>query len=1201
MSGVHLLHAALCDAFSELKNDLPHQPQTEDFLDRIYQAWDYMANRPEQQFLLVVDGLDEAVNQWFLKRRVLPAELPPNLHVLISARHKPGHETGLAWLQDLGVQVLVSADSEQAESKFQWLEVSTLEQSAVAEAVVQLGHPLDQLTERESFVEALYHLTDQGDPLLVSLWLGLIWEQRDRAPNFDAATLKQFAPSYAGFYRRWIEDQQKVWKAHGLIIHLDDFGQVMHVLALAKAPLLLDNLFAVLEQLKSPVHWEFEKLRAALESAHRVVVGDGKEQGFVLVHPRLVVYFRQELSAKPAQLRAVQQAFLAWGANTVTRLNTGDMSPDACPAYLLRHYVSGHIPETGLKGEDAVENYYLPLLQRGWPLAWQAYEGAWLGYLNDLRRVFKELQAYNMDCQIGGRPAAMHLAAEVRYALLVASIHTLNNQLPLQLIVALARNGIWSFSRAARVAMQYAEPSNQVECLIELAGIAVQIDAQPLLQQAMDAAIAINVEWLRIVTLSAVAAQLQGEMKQQVLQEALDAAMEIADEESRAEGLRAVAAQLQGEMKQRVLQEALDAATAIDDEWPRAVALSDVAAQLQGEMKQRVLQQALDAATVIGDEWSRTRALSAVAAQLQGESALLQQALNAVKVIKHDLYRDMALSVVAAQLQEESALLQQVLDATTLMKHDLFRVGALCAVGAQMRGESKQRVLQQALDVATAIKDESSHSKALTKVAAQLQGESALLQQVLNVAMAIKDEFYRAEVLSAVAEQLQGESKQRVVQQALDAATVIKHDPNRRDALIALARQLPGESKKQVLLQALDATTVIKDEQSRALALSAVAAQLQGASKQQVLQEALDTAIAINYESDRGYALRSVAAQLHGESALLRHILNAATAIKDEQSRAYALRDVAAQMQGEMKQQVLQLALDAATAIDDEMNRCYALRAVAVELREERALLQHILGTATAIKDDQYRSEALSAVAAQLQGESKERVLQQALDAATAIKDESSRTEALTEVAAQLQGESALLQQVLNAATEIKDEWSRADVLSAVAAQLQGESKQRVLQQALDAATAINKASSRAHALSAVAAQLQGENKQRVLQQALDAMMAINPDSSALVLGSVAAQVREYPELEQQCLDLALSLHDDRKMRITIAANLTDQNPALLTLNLWCDWLNHTPLERDDLLACIGCLTQAAVQLTGDPQQAEQIARAVVDVGEWWA
>lgn len=37
-----------------------------------------------------------------------------------------------------------------------------------------------------------------------------------------------------------------------------------------------------------------------------------------------------------------------------------------------------------------------------------------------------------------------------------------------------------------------------------------------------------------------------------------------------------------------------------------------------------------------------------------------------------------------------------------------------------------------------------------------------------------------------------------------------------------------------------------------------------------------------------------------------------------------------------------------------------------------------------------------------------------------------------------------------------------------------------------------------------------------------------------------------------------------------------------------------------DLLDCIPDLAQAAVQLTGNPKQAEEIAQAVMDVGEWW-
>ncbi|MCP4698095.1 MAG: serine protease [Gammaproteobacteria bacterium] len=1243
MSGVRLLHAALCDAFGELKENLPQQPQTEDFLDRIYEAWEYIANRPQKTFLLVIDGMDEAVNQWFTERRILPPHLPPNLHILVSARHKPGQDNGRSWLEDLGFSTQephAKACPEPAEGTQTTrsetltalpeniLELSTLEQAAMAEAVVQLGHPLDQLAERQAFVEALFRLTDRGDPLLLGLWLGQIWQQRDRAPDFDAEDLQRLAPSFTGFYLLWLKDQQTVWKAQRLNIHPDDFGQIMHLLALAHAPLLLDDLRTVLERLDAPTRWEYRELRAALESAHRLVAGDGKEQGYVLLHPRLADYFREELNKQPVRLRTLHQAFLAWGADTVARLNSGGLPPEECSPYLLQYYVA-HVQNGGGIERDTLDRHYLPLLESGWYRAWDALpDGGLENFLNDIRLAQNALTVWNQNCE-PNQCSEMNLATEVRCALLVASIHTMNQNIQMELVVEMAWESIWSFARAARVAGQYMKAEKQAECLTKLAAIAPKKDAKPLRQQALQAAEAILDKNDRTKALSAVAAQLLGEEKRTVLQQALQAAAAIPDENDRAKALSAVATQLQGESA--LLQQALQTAEAILDKNGCAKALSAVAAQLLGEEKRTALQQALQAAAAIPDENDRAKALSAVATQLQGESALLQQALQTAVAIQDKYLRISVLNTVVEQLQGENDLLKQALQTATTIQSEYWRASTLNTVVVQLRGESA--LLQQALQAAAAIQNEYLRIAALNTVVEQMQGESALLQQALQVAAAIRNEWLRTEALSAVAVQLQGE--RALLQQALQVAAAIRNEWLRTKALSAVAVQLQGE--RALLQQALQAATVIQNEKDRAKALSTVAAQLQGEST--LLQRFLQAAATIQDKWIRTKALSTVAVQLLGEEkrTVLQQALQTAVIILDKEGHAKALSAVAAQMQGKEKRTVLQQALQAAVAILDEEGRAKTLSAVTAQLHGENALLQQALQTAASIQNKEGRAKALSTVAVQLQGKEKHTVLQQALQAAVAILDEEGRAKALSTVAAQLQGKEkhTVLQQALQAAVVIQAEWRRANVLSAVAAQLQGEEKHTVLQQALQAAVVIQDEWERAHALRTVATQLQRKEKHTVLQQALQAAAAIQdagnrtkalsavaaqlPGESALLqqilqaaaaiqndrsraeaLSVMAAQLQGESELQKICLDMALALPEDQKERFAITAELTRQNPAFLTYDLWNDWLSHAPRKRADLLDCIGDLAQAAVQLTGNPKQAEEIARAVVDVGEWW-
>ncbi|MCP4699091.1 MAG: trypsin-like serine protease [Gammaproteobacteria bacterium] len=1245
LDGLRLIHAAVCDAFDTLEFSPQAKPDADDYRDRIYRAWhEEIPKHPGRRWLLAVDALDEAVNGWILKE-VLPQKIPSNLHVLVSARHKPGHDNGQAWLEDLkishantqGTQTEVFACV--AAGRENVLELSTLTQSAMAAAIIQLGRPLDLLADKNDFIAELYRLTDKGDPLLLYLWIAAIW--KEQRPDLDAQALKKLKPGFAGFFERWLQDQQSVWQAENLGGSRLEFerlaGQfkyLMQVLALAYAPLKTGSeLQPLLHHLQHPWANDETTLRAMLREAKRLLALSGEEEdvSVTLIHPRLRDYFRDELK-QPKRQAQITQAFLDWGADTVARLNNGELLPEECPLYLLRHYVA-HIQAAGLKDREALDRHYLPLLQRGWPFAWEAYEGgAWLGYLNDLQQVFQVLQTYHQTCEQGVARADMHLAAEVRCALLAASIHTINNNLPVALVVELAREEIWSFARAARVAGQYEWEVDKAKCLAQLAAIAPEKEAKPLRQQAVKAATAIQNESRRAEALNAVAMQLRGEEKRIVLQQGLEAAEAIQDEEDRTEALSAVAAQLQGETV--LLQQALQAAVAIQDTGNRVKALSAVAAQLQGETA--LLQQALQAAVAIQDtesrvrdldevegtiaimyENSRAKALSAVAAQLREESALLQQALQAATAIKDEYSRAKALSAVAAQLRGESALLQQALQAATAIKDEESRAKALSAVAAQLQGEEKHTVLQQALRTAVTIQYDSHRAQTLSVMATQLRGESTWLQQALQAVMAVRGDHcsekittkYRSTALNALATQLQGETI--LLQQVLQAAETIYAETTYADIklLSTVAAQLRGEDRHTVLQRILE---IVMDATFGDVI--AGAALLPEEEKHTILQEILQHDLQVldagNWEGKcmSIVFLSKMVTQLQGKEKriILQRILQYAAEVQDaaiqeaeegwgsDEDSAQVFNTVVAQLQGESA--LLQQALQSAAAIRNDINRAEALNAVAAQLRGESFLLQPALQAATLIQDEDDRACALSNVAAQLPEEEKHTVLQQALQAVVAIQNEKDRAHALSKVAIQLQGEKkhTVLQQALQAAAAIGNEEHRGEALSMVMAQLLGEGKHSVLQQTLQTAAAIQNEDDRAYVLSEVAAQLQGEEKHSVLQQALQTAAAIQAEESrAKSLSAVAAQLQGESALLQQALQAAAVIQDEweRTEALSAVAAQLQGESALLQQALQAAVAIGDEDSRAEALSAV------AAQLQGESALLQQALQAAVAIG----
>jgi hypothetical protein len=941
LSGLRLLYLQLSALFSELRL----AESASDYRDRIQKGWESIANRGGRHFLLVVDGADEATGGW-IEREVLPYEVPGNLSMIVSARSTDDRGVTPEWLVNFrspgGRCVAALRES---------LILEPLSKDAVKEAVVQLGHPLDELAERDAVIEELYKLTDLGDPLLVSLWVSQLWRSRDQVRSQTADQLRRFSPGISGFLDVWFKEQQSLWKSGGLRVSREDFEPLLYLFALAQGPLTASDMSALAKHHHLPNKDE-DFLEHVLENASRLLVRSGTASGFSFVHPRLGFHYRDVLQQRPGELKKLRQAFIEWGRETVERLNRGELSPERC-TYLLHHY-TWHVLDAALPKDQAIEQYLLPLmLKPGWHQFWHEIEGAYGGFLSDLARVEQVLRSAD-----SGR----YLGRQLHCLLCRSSIRSLTSNIPEPLFAHLVDCNRWSVRRALRMIEHLDSVDKRAAALVAVAAVAVGDDRIQLLEQALEAAQAIPDEWARVHALAAMAKQLSGHP--QLLERALEVAQAIEFEVYRAQALAAVAEQLGGHPQ--LLEQALKATQAIQDEGSRAYALRAVAGQLEGEKQREALEQALEAVRAIRDESGRALALAAVAGQLEGvkRREALEQALEAARAIHAEWGRAQALAAVAGQLegQRQREVLEQALEVAQRIPDEWTRVRALAEVAKQLR--SHPQLLERALGAAQAILDEGSRAYALTAVAEQLGGHPQLLEQALEAAQAIPDEWARVCTLVELAKQLVGEKQREALELALQGAQATRNE-SRAQALAAVAGQLEGERQREALEQALEAARAIPDEWSRVCTLVELAKQLVGEKQREALELALQAAQATRNES-RAQALAIVAEQLRGHPQLVEQALEAARAIRDEGARVAALASVAEQMDGERKREVLEQALEAAQAIPDERARVEALAPMAEQLGGHPELLEQALKATQAIRDEEGRAQALAAVTEQL-------------------------------------------------------------------------------------------------------------------------------------------------------------------------------------------------------------------------------------------
>lgn len=367
-------------------------------------------------WLVVLDGVDEAVG-WALHRALrLPAA--PGLKILVSARALAGCDLA-GWRERLGWTA----------EKTQSVALSALDARCVADVLRGMGDPLAALGDRAEIARMLARVTE-GDPLVLRLYVDALRAQ-GRAVDFLApGDLAHAPPGIDGYMARWWAEQRTIWAGAAAGIERDAH-ELLCALASALGPLMRDDLDALI-----PEHHPADR-EVALRALGRLVIGDGRGQGYVFSHPRLAYYVADRMSA--ADGAAWERRFVGYGEAVRARLAGG------APAsvYVLRHH-GAHLERSGAGFRELSR-----LVAPAWQAAWEALEGSFEGFLGDVERASTRAEAAVLEDSDDVAEAAVAL---YRCALVRASIRSLAANAPAPLLVGLVEAGMWS----PQVALAYA-------------------------------------------------------------------------------------------------------------------------------------------------------------------------------------------------------------------------------------------------------------------------------------------------------------------------------------------------------------------------------------------------------------------------------------------------------------------------------------------------------------------------------------------------------------------------------------------------------------------------------------------------------------------------------------------------------------------------------------------------------------------------
>ncbi|MGH7597686.1 MAG: hypothetical protein ACREOI_15155, partial [bacterium] len=371
---------------------------------------DYLRRSPPNggRVLVVMDGLDEAAG-WEAGADLFPTVPPGHLRVIVAARPLALDIDETAWLNRLGWEM---------PNRAQRLSLAGFDREGVRDVLSQMGNPLDALATKIDLISRLYELS-AGDPLLVRLYVEALLPQGAQAATLTPDDLAKLQPGLEAYFKRWFEEQQKLWGAAKPLQDKTVRG-LLNLCAAALGPLKKDEVLA----LAPDIFEDSGLLDEAAAAVNRFIIGDGLASGYVFSHPRLGEYFAAKLTERKRQ--AWQARFLQYGRDTLIGLENKTLLPKNAPAYVVQYYAA-HLTQAKAPAMD-----FYALVCEDWLRAWEWLDGTPAGFLNDADRAWQKAEAKG--------PAA--LGQQIRAAFCFASVISLSANIQKDLLVACVKAGV---------------------------------------------------------------------------------------------------------------------------------------------------------------------------------------------------------------------------------------------------------------------------------------------------------------------------------------------------------------------------------------------------------------------------------------------------------------------------------------------------------------------------------------------------------------------------------------------------------------------------------------------------------------------------------------------------------------------------------------------------------------------------------------
>src|SRR5208337_3341473 len=273
-----------------------------------------------------------------------------------------------------------------------------------------------------------------------------------KGPRVTRADLDHLKPGFEGYFEKWFKDQEDLWREEGVTkSEADRFYGTLAVLAFALGPLQGSDILVLMERINGPTG--IVPISRLLDPWRRFVFGGGEaEAGYVLSHPKLGDYLQTSRFSEFAKM--LRQKFAEWGKAHAADLNARRLKAVSASPYCLQ-FLPEHLTLANTPPED-----FMIMVQNGWRLAWEKFEGGQRGFANAVQTAFTAQKGDKTNLRLGAR---------WRCALTLSSIKNLGQNVPAEVALAAVDKGILTIRQAAYFAELKGPSSEAVRLLMGLA------------------------------------------------------------------------------------------------------------------------------------------------------------------------------------------------------------------------------------------------------------------------------------------------------------------------------------------------------------------------------------------------------------------------------------------------------------------------------------------------------------------------------------------------------------------------------------------------------------------------------------------------------------------------------------------------------------------------------------------------------------